>query len=140
MSRFHLWNASLLMPLWLPTLDAIDTESLLSWQQAPASEEAAALPQAPPQQPEEGSDLDDGAGVTHTPVAGSLEGAEEPCLRPLHRTRASTVAQAAVMAATNALVSSPTKRLRRNSPRKYANTAEAVRLQDNQTERAGMQH
>jgi hypothetical protein len=43
------------MPLWLPTLEATDAESLLSWQQAPALDaaEARAPLQAPLQQLEE---------------------------------------------------------------------------------------
>ena len=41
------------MPLWLPTLEAMDAESELSWQQAPVLTAAPAAPQPPPQQLED---------------------------------------------------------------------------------------
>ncbi len=100
LSRFHLWNASLLMPLWLPTLDAMDTESLLSWQHAPLSEAVAALLQPPPQQPDDAGLLvedDDVSGFK----SGCLDEDEEPSLRPFHSTSRSTVAQTTVTAAVN---------------------------------------
>jgi hypothetical protein len=117
------------MPLWLPTLDAWDAESLLSWQQAPACEAGPTPPQqledeglfpslhAPPQQLEDEGLLADGSLSFNFGCKG-VEDVEVVTVRPFHRTRSSTVAQATVTAATKAWLCSSIKWLRKKSPRK----------------------
>ena len=105
------------MPLWLPTLDAIEAESLLSWQQAPACEAGPAPLHAPPQQLEDEGLLADGSLSFNFGCKG-VEDVEVVTVRPFHRTRSSTVAQATVTAAMKAWLSSSIKWFRKKSPRK----------------------
>jgi hypothetical protein len=81
------------------------------------SRAAPALLQAPPQQPEdEGSSAEDDNNASFN--FEGFEDVEVPGLRPFHRTRSSTVAQATVTAAIKTLFSSPMKWFRKKATSK----------------------